>query len=220
MTKRTIPRVGLVLGWNLAIVGMTLIGLVIMLFFDSGEGLLTATGAENLKFFTVLSNLFEGLVSLILAVRLCRIRRGVAEGIPHMLYLLKLMACVTVTVTFLVVALFFGPWVGYRYLYRDANLWFHLLIPLAAILEFVLIDRFDRISLRETLWAPLPALIYGVVYTLNVLINGPGEFPDANDFYGFLHWGLGPGIGIFAGILLVSWGSGVLLRWGSGLRRK
>ena len=220
MRQKIIPRGGLLLGWNLAIVVMTAIGCVVMLFFGSEDGILVAHGAENLKFFTVLSNLFEGLVSLILALRLWRIRRGRAAGIPHGLFLLKLIACVTVTVTFLVVALFFGPLYGYLILYEGANLWFHLVIPLLAILEFIFLDRFDELSFRETLLPVLAPLIYGLLYCLNLLANGVGTGPDTNDFYGFLLWGLPVGLCIFAGILLLVWAAGVLLRLGNRAGRK
>lgn len=207
------------LWWNVAIAAMTVIAWCIMAFWDHADALLEARGVDNLKFFTVLSNVFEGIVSLALAVRLLRVRRGRAEGIPHALYLLKLLAAVTVTVTFAVVAVFFGPWVGYRPLYRYANFFFHLVIPLAAITEFLFLDRFDRASFRETLWAPLPALVYGTVYTVNVVVNGPGEFPNANDFYGFTNWGWPAAFAIFAGILLLSWGAACFLRWGNARGR-
>lgn len=209
----------LLLGWNVAIVALTALAWCIMAFWEHGDALLTARGVGNLKFFTVLSNVFEGIVSLALALRLLRVRRGRAEGIPHALYLLKFLAAVTVTVTFLVVAVFFGPWVGYPPLYRDANFFFHLVIPLMAIAEFLFLDRFDRALFRESLWAPLPALAYGIVYTANVVVNGPGEYPDANDFYGFTYWGWPAAFAIFAGILLLSWGAACFLRWGNGLGR-
>lgn len=209
----------LLLWWNIAIVALVVFALCIMAFWDHADALLSSQGVGNLKYFTVLSNVFEGIMSLVLAVRLLRVRRGRAGGVPHALYLLKLLAAVTVTVTFMVVAVFFGPWVGYRPLYRDANFFFHLVLPLMAIAEFLFLDRFDRVSFRETLWAPLPALAYGLVYTANVVVNGPGEFPDANDFYGFTNWGWPAAFAIFAGILLLSWGAACFLRWGNGLGR-
>ena len=58
----------LALFWNIAIVLLTIWGCIVMARFDHGKGLLTARGWENLKFFTVLSNVFEGLVSLALAI--------------------------------------------------------------------------------------------------------------------------------------------------------
>ena len=199
---------------NIVIVLLTVLGVCITQFVTS-DGLLAAEGLHNLKYFTVLSNILEGAASLILAVRLLRVRRGRAQGIPHGLYILKLVSASAVAVTFFVVALFFGPWVGYGLLYRDANLFFHLVIPVLAMAEFVLLDRFGSASFRETAWCPLPELLYGLGYLLNLLANGIGEWPDTNDFYGFTTWGWGAGFAIFAAILLLGWGAGCLMRLGN-----
>ena len=200
--------------YNFVLFAVAVFAWAVMAFFEEA-GMLSDLGLRNLKYFTVLSNVFEGIVSLVLAVCLVRVRRGSSARVPHAVFLLKFLAAVTVAVTFLVVALFFGPWVGWRPLYRGANFWFHLVIPVLAMAEFVRFDRFDGVSFRETLLAPLPALIYGLVYTANLLVNGAGSGPDANDFYGFVHWGYPVGVGIFAGILLVSWAAGCLLRRGN-----
>lgn len=125
--------------------------------------------------------------------------------------LLKLSAAAAVMVTFLVVACFFGPLYGYGQLYLGSNLWFHLIIPLLAIVEFCLLD--GEIPFRKTLLSGVPALVYGCVYLGNVLINGKGEWPNTNDWYGFLNWGYGPAMAIFFIIVLVSWGVACLLRW-------
>jgi len=205
--------------YNAVVFAAVLVAWTDMAFF-SQEGMLSDLGLRNMKYFTVLSNVFEAIVSLALAVCLARVRRGRAARVPHGVFLLKFLAAVTVAVTFLVVALFFGLWVGYRPLYLGANFWFHLVVPVLAMAEFVLFDRFDAVTLRETAWAPLPALAYGAVYTVNVLVNGAGSDPDANDFYGFVHWGYPVGFGIFAGILFTSWAAGCLLRLGNRAGRK
>lgn len=192
---------------NICIVLMVLIAWGVMLFANE-EGVLSTLGFANLRYFTVLSNVFEGVASLLLVISL---RRG---GVSHGVFAAKYLAAVTVAVTFFVVALFFGPWIGYAPLYRSANFWFHLVIPLTAMLEFVFWDRFDIISRREVFLAPLPALVYGVVYAAALIFLG-GE-----DFYGFAHWGLPVGFGIFAGILLLSLAAGALLRLGNRAGRR
>ena len=131
---------------------------------------------------------------------------------------LKLAATAAVTVTFLVVACFFGPLYGYGQLYLGSNLWFHLIIPLLAIVEFCLLN--GEIPFRMTFLTGAPALIYGCFYLGNILINGKGEWPDTNDWYGFLNWGYGPAMVIFAVIILTSWGTACLLRWINSLLGK
>jgi len=64
-----------------------------------------------------------------------------------------------------------------------------------------------------TLVSGAPALVYGACYLANILINGRGEWPNSNDWYGFMNWGFGVSIVIFAVIVFVSWSVSCLLRW-------
>jgi len=57
----------------------------------------------------------------------------------------------------------------------------------------------------------IPTAVYGFLYTGNIIINGKGEWPDSNDFYGFLNWGYGFGAVIFAGTVTVSWTTAQIL---------
>lgn len=70
----------------------------------------------------------------------------------------------------------------------------------------------ERIPLSKTLFAMIPSFLYGTVYLLNNLINGIGEWPEGNDWYGFLNWGLPIGIAIYLGIIIVSWVIACILR--------
>ena len=204
---------------NLVIVLLTAVAIVQMLN-SRGNKLLTTYGIANLKYFTVLSNIFEGIASLCLAFRLLAAGRGGQRAFRRM-FLLKYMAACSVALTFLVVALFFGPLYGHFLLYEGSNFWFHLVIPVLAMLEFIFLDRFDELRFRDTLFAALPPLVYGLAYCVNLLINGVGTPPDhLNDIYGFLLWGLPVGLCIFAGILLVAWAAGILLRLGNRALRK
>jgi uncharacterized protein (DUF486 family) len=45
------------------------------------------------------------------------------------------------------------------------------------------------------------------------MVNGIGEWPDTNDWYGFLNWGWPVGIAIFVFVILLNWGVAVLLRF-------
>ena len=83
----------------------------------------------------------------------------------------------------------------------------HKKIPVAAMLEFVLVRR-PRMPFWYTVIAAVPTLIYGICYMLNIAVNGiGGEWPDTNDFYAFLSWGWPVGIAIFAGITLSAFGA-------------
>ena len=165
--------------------------------FLGSDSFLSSSGFTSLKYFTVLSNIFAGAVSAIWAIAAIR-----GKDTKH-IDVLKYVSVVAVMVTFCVVAFFLRPVYKDYPMYSGANLWFHLLIPLAELIEFIVFDE-TKIKAKHSLLAGIPAFIYGTVYLLNVLINGKGEWPDTNDWYGFLNWGLPAGIGIFLGIVLFS----------------
>ena len=54
--------------------------------------------------------------------------------------------------------------------------------------------------------------MYAVYYVLNMVINGIGEWPATNDWYGFLNWGIGPGAVITAAAFGITYLIGLVLR--------
>lgn len=174
--------------------------------------LLTATGMGNLKFFTVLSNLFSGLVSLFLAGALIRQLRG-GKSPGKGLLIAKYAATTSVALTFFMVLVMFTPLTGMTAMYSGANFWFHGVLPVVAMLEFCLLDEGPALRLRTSLWALLPTILYGTGYYGNILINGlGGEWPNTNDFYGFAAWGMDKAPFVFAAILLSTWILALVLR--------
>ena len=163
------------------------------------------SGWTNLKYFTVESNLLVGVVCLIwLAARLSG-KQG------KWLTLLKYVSTVAVFVTFTVVVVFLGPMYGYGLMYYGSNLFFHLLVPLLAVAEFLLFE--GEISFRQSFFAMIPPALYGVAYLANCLVNGVGSWDTVrNDWYSFLEWGYAVGILIFAVVCLLAWGGGLALR--------
>ncbi len=192
--------------FNLIIVALTIVGIILMLTGRPEEGALQSSGLENFKFYTVLTNVFCGIVALIqLAFILLKKDTGKIR-------LLKLAAVCGVAITFAVVAFMFGPLYGFPQFYRRGNLFFHLLLPLVAMAEFVFVRR-AKMPFRYTVFAAVPTLLYGTGYLLNILINGVGgPWPDTNDFYAFLSWGWPVGIAIFAVITIAAFGVACLFR--------
>ena len=168
--------------------------------FLSGEGRLSSAGFASLKYFTVLSNLLAGAAA---AVWL-RSRGERAE-------VLKYVATVAVAITFAVTAFFLGAIYGHAVLYKGANLWLHLIVPVLCMAEQLFLPG-KLLSARENLLVIVPVVLYGTGYLVNIILNGVGEWPDTNDWYGFVLWGLPVGIVIFAGICLTAWLLGLLFR--------
>ena len=191
---------------NIVIIVFTIVGIILMLTGKPEEGALQATGIENFKFYTVLTNVFCGIVALIY-LSFILLKKNTDK-----LAVLKLAAVCGVAITFAVVAFMFGPLYGYPQFYRRGNLFFHLLLPVMAMAEFIVVKR-KRIPFLHTIIAAVPTLLYGIGYMLNILINGiGGPWPDTNDFYAFLSWGWPVGIGIFAGITLSAFAVACLFR--------
>ena len=189
---------------NILIVVFAAVGTVIMLS-NQGDGTgLASSGISNLKYFTVLSNEFCGITAALWLVFFL-----LGKKFPPVL---KLAAASAVALTFLIIAAFLAPMYPELDLYENANLWFHLILPLTAVLEFIILRTDEKIPFRYTVISALPALIYGIGYLANILLNGKGEYPDTNDWYGFLNWGYPVGIAIFAAIVLMDFAMAVLMR--------
>ena len=177
-----------------------------MLTSEAEEGALQSSGIENFKFYTVLTNVFCGIVALIYLV--CIFAKKGTEKMAA----LKLAAVCGVAITFAVVAFMFGPLYGFLNFYKRGNLYFHLLLPVTAMIEFIAVKR-RKMPFRYTVFAAIPTLLYAIGYLLNILINGlGGSWPDTNDFYGFLNWGWPGGIVIFTGIPLTAFAVACIFR--------
>ncbi len=197
---------------NILIVVLTLCGIYAMITnHASGTGL-TDSGWKNLKYFTVLSNIFCGIVAAVKAVFVL-----IKKEFP---VFLKLAAAAAVGVTFLIVAAFLAPLYPELNLYQGGNLWFHLIVPLVAMAEFLFLGSKEKIPFRYTVFSAVAALAYGGGYLANILINGIGEWPHSNDWYGFLNWGLPAGLAIYAGIVILNWLIAVILRFCNEVVRK
>lgn len=174
-------------------------------------GTFSAAGFLSLKFFTVLSNLFNGTVCLVYAA--CLLARHPAS--PRM-QTWKLTATSAAALTFFTVMVFLGPVYGYGGMFLGGNFWLHFALPVLSMLVFVLLERGTPLPFRKTLWAVVPVLLYAVGYLGNILVQGVGEWPNRHDFYGFLLWGWPVGVAISIGLALSIWGIAVLLRWLNG----
>ena len=108
-------------------------------------------GFGNLRYFTVLSNLLQGGVSLAYA---CGIRTG----------RFKFASTTAITFTFFIVLLFLGPKRGYDVVYAGANFWSHLIVPVLAMADFLVLDRECTFTMRDTFVAVIPTLAYGLFY--------------------------------------------------------
>ena len=196
-------RISIIL--NILIVIFVCIG-TYMMFHPTQNGVaLASRGFKNFRYFTVLSNEFCGVVSI-----LWLIFTALGKKFP---VLVKLMGAASVGLTFVVIAFFLAPMYPSLNLYEGGNFWFHLIVPVTGMVEFCALKNENRIPLKYAAISAVLSLVYGNYYVGNILINGKGEWPDTNDWYGFLNWGYPVGIGIFAFVVLLNFAVACLLRW-------
>lgn len=187
--------------YNSIMVAFVLYAWLIM-FFNTKEGMLTSKGFVNLKYYTTLSNIFAAVVAGVWIVDCIKKKDSPA------LSLWKLMSASAVGVTFIVVLGFLGPLYGFGTMYVGSNFFLHLVVPVMAMMEFVIFNE-RKLSIKQNLFTIFPPLVYGTVYVINTLINGIA----GNDIYGFLRWGYPIGLLIFVVICFVAFLIGLLLRF-------
>ncbi len=195
------------------IVLLTVIGCCVMLS-NTNEGLLTVFGLANLKFFTVDSNILIGLVYLAYLILAAAGSMERSDRLRLWMERMIYIATTAVSLTFVVVVCFFAPSLGLAPLLQDANLYFHLIIPVLAIAGFAVFRRDRLIPMWETALPLIPSVLYGLYYTAILLAEGV-RFPDT-DWYGFASGGVIGSVIIAAMIFLMTWGLALLLRLVSG----
>ena len=97
---------------NSAIFIMVLLGTIFMLTgfkFMTNTSILASEGLLVFKYYTVDSNIFVGLASLLLIVYECLALNNKVKEIPKYVYLLKYIGTVAVTLTFLVTLVYLAP---------------------------------------------------------------------------------------------------------------
>lgn len=191
MKKAARAKAYLSLYINCIIFLMVFMGSVWMMtdIIPSSHGGFTAIGAAALKYFTVDSNLLMGFTSVLLAAYNVLALLGRRSRPSRALSLLAYAAVTGVGITFLTVIVFLAPASAFtlRDLYRDSNLFFHLLVPLLALVDFFLLFPHERLHLLELPLGILPFLLYGVCYCGLVAAHAgaDGSIPPAYDWYRF-----------------------------------
>ena len=74
--------------------------------------------------------------------------------------------------------------------------------------------------IKESLVGVLPVLVYGAFYYGNILLNGVGERPYTNDWYGFTLFGEQFMPVVLAVMLLATWVFALAVRAGNAAVRK
>lgn len=186
---------------NIAIAVMSPVSWLMIVFGMEDDVPLADRGLKSLKYFTVLSNLFSGVVSAFYGFALLQ------GGWPPSLALVvfRLAATSAVMLTCLTVVLLLIPTYGFKALYKGGNLWMHLILPLMALIDCVFYVPVGGVPFWLTLCAIVPTLLYGVFYLGRIIIHGAEQNGIVYDHYDFLRWGENRIPVVTAGMLGFSW---------------
>ena len=170
---------------NIIIVLLTIFASILMFtgikITHGVEPILETTKLGMLKFFTVQSNMFMGIIALLFAILELK-----NKEISKNMYRLKLMSTTAVSLTFIMVFIYLGPIApnGIISLLQNSNIFFHLVIPVLSIINLILFEKTDKLNLKDTLYGLVPTLLYSSMYTTNILIHMEnGKVSTKYDFY-------------------------------------
>ena len=170
---------------------------------NGAEPLLETTKIGMFKFFTVDSNIFMGIISLLFIIKIIK-----NQKITKKMYILKLMSTTSVTLTFIVVFFYLGPISkdGIKSMLQNSNLFFHLIIPVLSIINFTIFERTNKLKIKDTLYGIIPTVIYAVIYVTNLLLHVEnGTVSPIYDWYWFVQNGIKYAIIVAPMIILISY---------------
>ena len=104
-----------------------------------------------------------------------------------------MVATVAVSLTFFVVFAIIGFMTkgGHIPLLRNSYLFFHLIILVVSILNFVIFEKTNNIKFKYIFYGLLPTFLYKIYYTINTLVNMKnGTVSVRNDWYSFAQNGI------------------------------
>ena len=201
---------------NIVIFIMVLLGTIFMITgfkFMSNTEVLATTGLSLFKFYTVDSNIFAGLASLILIIYEILILNKRIDKIPKFAYIMKYIGTVAVSLTFLVTLFYLAPSYGknFWFLYQNSNLLFHLLVPILSFISFVCFEKI-KLNFKYTFYGVSTMILYGIYYVSNILIHQEnGKVAFEYDWYGFVQNGVSSIFIVFPVILLITYLIGLII---------
>lgn len=153
------------------------------------NGALSQNGLEMFKFYTVLSNLFIGLTSLLEIPLLVLCLKKKREDIPLWTLLASYCSTVSIFITLCTVLFFIGPTNALRggsyfTIFTGPNFFMHLLMPILSLVNFVFFHRSIKVSFQWTALPLFSVILYGAYYLAQLKIHDSFGKMDY-DWYGF-----------------------------------
>ena len=142
-------------------------------------------GIRTFCMFTVNSNILcAAAMAMVIPYTLDGLRTH-NYHMPRWIVNLVYMGVTAVALTFLISLFILSPVKGFLLIFTGSRFFLHGVCPILAIVAFCFFMSEKRLTIRDSLLALIPVLIYAVVYYVMVAIVGE-EKGGWNDFYGFL----------------------------------
>lgn len=141
-------------------------------------------GLRTFCMFTVNSNIFCGIAMMLTIPYTIDGMRKKDFHLPNWMVDFLLMGVTAVGLTFLVSLCVLAPVKGFVLIFTGSRFFLHGLCPILAIIAFCFIITNHVISIKESLIALLPVMLYAMVYYFMVEILEPDN-GGWDDFYGF-----------------------------------
>ena len=154
----------------------------------------TFSGPQFLTFFTNLSNIFVDVVMLaFIGQDIQMLQNGGKKPLPNGWYVVKFMATISITLTFLVYLLLLAPTnengIIYSYFHNGGGSFgVHFVMPVLAIVDFMLFDYRMESNRKHVLFAVIPPLCY-VVLVVILAAFGMRWYGNMYAPYNFLNFG-------------------------------
>ena len=138
-------------------------------------------------YFTIISNLETVIIfSVFVVLRIAENIKG-KQIIPKPLFMLKFMITAAMTITLTVAALLLAPLKDNVYLFSMKNLSLHIIAPILAMIDFLMIDRGFEYKWKMTFLGFILPLLY-LAMTLLISIKGVTYSNGRNFPYYFLNY--------------------------------
>lgn len=141
-------------------------------------------GLRTFCMFTVNSNILCAIAMMLTIPYAVDGMREKDFHLPDWMVDFLLMGVTAVGLTFIVSLCILSPVKGFVLIFTGSRFFLHGLCPVLAIISFCFIITNHEISLKESLIALLPVMLYAMVYYFMVEILGPDN-GGWDDFYGF-----------------------------------
>ncbi len=162
---------------------ITVISAAVGIFLSAYAGRGTFMGGGRLfMYFTIQSNI---AIALICAAGIYLLIRNKPVG--SLWYVIKFIGTISITLTGVVFGFVLAPTLG-RYAWTLPNTLTHLVVPLAAVLDFFVVAATAGIKRRNVFYVIIPPILYAIYAGIGYVRGW--EFSDGINYpYFFLNWG-------------------------------